>query len=188
MAPYDGGVGAALLQAKGRPDLALARVLGRWLARRVARDPEVLARVHTHRITWVPSPWPRRLRRGFDLAAVLAHPVAALGPRSVTATVRVRPGPRQATAGRRGRRDNLRGRVRSTAAGQGPVLVVDDVHTTGATGAAVARELLSAGFDRVDLLTVCIAYAGGPPCAMAPIPVVTRSTAFRIRDNVRPPG
>jgi predicted amidophosphoribosyltransferase len=153
---YDGPLGDVVRLAKGTGDRALARRLAACLGRRVAADPSALATLHTAAlITWAPSPWTRRARRGFSMAAVLATELGGLTPTPVAQTLSARPGPRQASQGRLGRRQNLRGRIRATRAVAGRVILVEDVVTTGATATACARELIGAGASSVVVLAVC---------------------------------
>ena len=153
LAPYDSGLGRAVLRCKGTGDRGLAMVLARHLRSRIVRARGPL--VDVTRVTWAPSPWPRRLVRGFNLAACLGHDVGrGLGVPCGPSLSMAR-GRRQAGASARSRVHNLAGRVRARREQRGVVLIVDDVTTTGATMEACARELLGAGAERVLGLTLC---------------------------------
>ena len=105
----------------------------------------------------VPLTWRRRARRGYNQAALLAARIARSGGprvdyRSVT---RIRHTAPQQSLDAAARRRSLRGAFRCTAGfADADVAIVDDVLTTGATAAEVARSLLAAGARNVRVWTV----------------------------------
>ncbi len=138
--------------ALGLADLMAAQVVAA-APDALMRGPGVLVPVPAH-----PA---RRRERGFDQARRLAD---ALGRRTGLAVSpclrRGGPATRQLGAGRRARSEP--GRVAVTAAGTVPsrAVLVDDVHTTGATLDACARALRLAGADDVRALTYTRALKG----------------------------
>jgi predicted amidophosphoribosyltransferase len=94
----------------------------------------------------VPGQPARRRRRGFDPAAEIAHALGRRLERPVVSCLERRDrGARQVGAGRAARR--APGRIAVAVRGPAPplALLVDDVHTTGATLDACARALAGAG-------------------------------------------
>lgn len=110
-------------------------------------------------VTWVPGRRRETRRRGFDHAAVLAHGVARrIGLPARPLLERVGGVFDQTSLSAAGRWLNLEaaftaGRCRE------PVLVVDDLVTTGATLRSCARALAEAGSLEVEALVACSAQA-----------------------------
>ncbi len=153
--PSAGGLNplaAAVQGLKYRRRRALADALGALLAERYPfADDALLVPVPLHR---------HRLReRGFDQALLLARALArrrglSVAPRLL---VRVRATETQARLLARDRWHNLRGAFAVCGPGvprARPLVLVDDVLTTGATADACAAALRAAGAARVDVFTV----------------------------------
>jgi len=146
-------VSGALVRAlKYRGWSGLADLMSRMMTPHVPRgfvDPAVVA---------IPTtPW-RRRTRGYNQAALLAEGVARRSSLPLVEALRREVGRTQVNLGPRERRSNvqgaflLAGNARSLIRGR-EVILVDDVLTTGATAAAAAGALESAGVARIRLLT-----------------------------------
>lgn len=132
-------------------------------------DPAVIGAVDV--VTFVPAHWTRALSRGFDLPALLADGVAARLHRPWRQLLRAgRRDQRLATASSASDRARLvAGRFHvkggGSLAGQ-RVLLVDDVHTTGATLGEATAVLTAAG---ADVVVVALAFTP-PPSAPVDLP------------------
>lgn len=146
--------GPARSLAWAQKERATARV-AHWLAAAmVVRGPrDWLSGVEA--VVPVPADPVRRRRRGTDHAGQLATAIGARLGRPVVRAL-VRPGRERPSAPqhRLGRRERRRVPIPELVAPvQGTVLLVDDVHTTGATLDAAARALRNGGATRVLVLT-----------------------------------
>lgn len=145
--PYRDALRELLLQLKFGGERVLADELGRLLARRLAADPraagaEVIVPVPLHPKT--------ERRRGYNQAALLAEAVGRrLGkPVELRVLSKTRLTDPQALLDAPRRAKNIEGAfaVRRAARVEGkPVLLVDDVMTTGATASEAAKALKAAG-------------------------------------------
>ena len=162
-APYEDPFRRAISELKfGRREV-LAPLLASPAAlafRRAPRDAEAgTAGPPPAAVVPVPLPCWRGMRRGFNQAELLARQVARrLGLPLARGVLGKRRRPPQTSVPPGRRRANARGafRVRRLPlelAGR-PLLLVDDVFTTGSTVSAAARCLVKAGAGPVDVLTV----------------------------------
>jgi len=130
----------------------LSRPLGDLLARAVPRDEPFDALVP------VPLHWRRRWQRGFNQSDLLARGLSRrIGLPLLKALRRFRATGVQAGLSNTGRRRNVAAAFRCPDPRQvngKRILLIDDVMTTGSTGAACALALKRAGAARVALLTV----------------------------------
>lgn len=135
------------LKFNGR--LTNARLLGElmadWLASVVEVAPDHILPVPLHN---------SRLRqRGFNQAVELARPIASqFGlPLNLRAVKRIRETPPQSDLSRKQRLKNIKGAFEVLHPLKGHVVIVDDVMTTGSTADELARTLLKAGADSVEV-------------------------------------
>ena len=133
-----------------------------WLGLSVARGLPARSRSAGAVVVPVPMDVAARRRRGFNQAESLAREAARQWglPLIAQAIEKPRPTGPQSLLGRDARARNLAGAFRPGARATGvvrrPVLLVDDLVTTGATARACADALMAAGAARVRV--VCAGY------------------------------
>ena len=118
--------------------------------------------------TLVPIPlhWRRLLRRGYDHAGLLTRALAHVTglPLEPTLLRRIRATRRQVGLTEAERIENVHGAFAvCTQVPRGPVVLVDDVLTTGATARAAGSALREAGARRVYVLTLARAVGEANP-------------------------
>lgn len=146
----------ARLKYEDRPDLA--PILARWMALAATdllQDNPVVVPVPLHH--W--RQFERRYNQSALLTRFLSHCLAL--EHQPLALERVRKTAQQVGLTRRERAENVRGAFRATSKGMmrmtgRPVLLVDDVLTTGATLEASSRACLRAGAKSVRVLTFAL--------------------------------
>lgn len=153
---YDEGSKPLILGLKHSDRTDMAPALGRWMARagaEVLADADVLVPVPLH--------WTRLFVRRYNQAALLARAVARVSgvPVAPDALVRTRRTRKLGTLGPGARRRTVQGAIAAHSRhlariANARVVLIDDVHTTGATLAQCTGVLLRAGAARVDVLTL----------------------------------
>lgn len=153
---YDDGSRRLVLAFKRADRTDAAPVFGRWMARAGA---ELLAGGPL--LVPVPMHWSRLLARKYNQAALLALVVGRESGLAVAPDLllRRRRTPSLGTLGPTARAEAVRNAItvhprRVEAIRDRRVVLVDDVHTTGATAEACSSALLAAGAGAVDLLTL----------------------------------
>jgi len=144
---YDVGVRAVVSAWKERG----LRDVGPFAAELIV---EVLPQPSGRLMTFVPPDGDRSLMRGHHPPARLARELGCSWQLPVRPMLeRTRPLRPQRGLRRDERRRNVRGAFRAGAPVSGPVVLVDDVYTTGATVSAAASALRRAGASSVDVVT-----------------------------------
>jgi ComF family protein len=163
---HTGPLARAVHRFKYEGHSALALPLARALAAEAAPWLEALQRLHPPPAL-VPIPLHRRrlLRRGYDQAALLARAFArATGLPLCPVLRRIRPTRRQVGLTEAERTENLHRAFAVTGPlPDAPLLLVDDVLTTGATARAASDALREAGARWVYVLTLARAVGEANP-------------------------
>jgi ComF family protein len=147
---YDGRARDALIALKFHAARPLARVMAAQIAANA--PPNVLPTTAT--LVPVPAHPRRRRARGFDAAELIAHALARRAELPLEQALRRgRNASRQLGATRQTRRAAGRLDFRARPDPPEQVVLVDDVHTTGATLRACANELRSAGTRQITVVT-----------------------------------
>lgn len=147
---YDGLAKELVIMLKLECAADAAEVLAPAMAEEIRR----MALPENTVLTWVTMPRRRLRERGIDHGRTLCEAVSRLCDLEVRQLL-VRQGRFRTQRGlkQEARLHNLNGTVICTEAVGVPVLLIDDVTTTGATAAVCADALLKAGAPRVEVLT-----------------------------------
>jgi ComF family protein len=127
------------------------RRLASWAAATVV---EVVPKPAADIVTFVPPDRDRRLRRGHYAAESLARELGRRWELPVEPLLRrTRLARRQRGLDHVARRRNVRGAFVPSDSIRDPIVLIDDVYTTGATANAAASALRKAGARRVEIVT-----------------------------------
>ena len=150
--PHRGVARQLVLSLKYRAEACAAKELGSLLRFRPAVFPVLPAKT---KVTWVPMPPKRRQERCIDHGRLLAEIVAReLGLEYRELIMRRKSGHLQARLNRKGREKNLRDTFAPAEKNNSPVLLVDDVLTTGTTALRCIEALREGGAKDITVLTM----------------------------------
>jgi len=155
---HDGAARTLVLRLKHHNEAGAARVLAHGMAEAVRHmnlPPDTV-------LTWVPMPLSRRRMRGIDHGLCLAGALGEELQLPVRPLLRrTRATAAQARLDHTQRRMNLVNAFAALEEIHSPVLLVDDVYTTGATANVCTEALLSAGATWVKVITATQAVHRG---------------------------
>jgi len=172
---YEGPLAAAIRRFKYHPQMVLARPLAALMTEALDSGPAAdLDPASTDVVCSVPLHSSRLRERGFNQSELLAEGVArAIGKPLRPLLTRTRPTAPQMDLPARSRASNVREAFAAQPGGaiEGQrVLLVDDLHTTGATLTECARVLRRAGAAEVRVFTLARPLPPWRPSAAAPGP------------------
>ena len=152
LGPYEGSWGRLVCALKYGREKAVARFLASRLAQYVEHE-DAFGKVDA--ITFVPMTRTELKTRGFNQSLLLAHQFAKLVGVPVRRLMeKGRSTQPQVALSAKERRRNLHGAFRLLRAGEGSILLVDDIFTTGSTVDECGRLLKNGGYGAVYVLTV----------------------------------
>lgn len=151
LGPYAGGWGTLVRALKFEREKAVAEFIAKRMAAcLVSQRP--FGRIDV--VSYVPMSRSAVRARGFNQARLLAAGVATkLDLPLEKLLVKSRRTLPQAGLSARRRRENLRGAFQLIRSGEGNVLLIDDIFTTGSTAEACAHTLKSGGYEKIFVLT-----------------------------------
>jgi predicted amidophosphoribosyltransferase len=144
---YEGAGRDLVLALKYRNRRQAVPLIGYALASLAIDSLSIVGYGQPSLVTWAPTSNARRRRRGFDQARLLAQTTAAhLGVPAVPLLRRRTGAAQTGSPADQRRRGPSFARSRRGVRGTGPLLIVDDVLTTGSTLRGAAETLQDSGF------------------------------------------
>jgi ComF family protein len=160
IANYEGLLRSLVIRMKSRYGQALAIQLGHWLATCLCDRPDVIQPAAIDLVTPIPVHWTRRLRRGFNVPALLVESICRQPDyqgKSRNLLVASRKTRKQGTLNLSQRFKNVKNCFdvdgKPDIAGA-RILLVDDVMTSGATTTEAAAVLRRYGASEIHLAIV----------------------------------
>jgi ComF family protein len=153
---YQGTVKRSIAALKYENQPELAQPLGTWLGKAWQQSPPVRGKLA---IVPIPMHPEKQKQRGFNQAELLAVSFCRLTGYKLrsTALSRVRETTAQFSLSVQAREQNLQGAFQVTTSGQKlrePVLLLDDIYTTGATARSAKAVLEAAGISVVGIIAL----------------------------------
>jgi ComF family protein len=153
---YQGTVKRSIAAFKYENQPELARPLGTWLGKAWQQSPPIRGKLA---IVPIPMHPEKQKQRGFNQAELLAESFCRLTGHKLRSTIlsRVKATAAQFSLSAQAREQNLQGAFQVTTSGQKfpePVLLLDDIYTTGATARSAKAVLEAAGIPVVGIIAL----------------------------------